>query len=74
MRVYPTIDSWGREGKQVAPSVPKEDVPKAKACFYALRTRGSKLYENDDDDVCKLVFLLAIWVPSKWASTVSRSE
>ena len=41
MRDCLNITSRGREGKQVAPNVPKEDVPKAKAHFYALRTSKS---------------------------------
>ena len=42
MRDCPTIASRGKEGKKVAPNVPKENFPKAKARFYALRTSGSK--------------------------------
>nr|XP_019069485.1 uncharacterized protein LOC109120286 [Solanum lycopersicum] len=34
---FPIISSRGREGNQVAPNVPMEDVPKAKACFHALQ-------------------------------------
>ena len=39
-----------KESMQVALNIPKEDVPRAKARFYALRARGSKPYENDNDD------------------------
>ena len=49
MRDCPTIASRGREGKQVASSVPKDDAP-TKRSFYTLRTRGSKPHYNDDDD------------------------
>ena len=42
------IASRGREGKQVAPSVPKDDAP-TKRCFYALRCRGEKPDESDDN-------------------------
>ena len=49
MRACPNIASREREGKQVAPSVSKDDAP-SKRRFYALQTRGSKLDENDDDD------------------------
>ena len=51
------IASKGKEGKQVTPSVPKEDVPKEKAHFFALRPRGSKSDANDDDDECKSMLL-----------------
>ena len=44
MNDCPTID-----GKQVAPYDPKDDAPK-KRRFYALRTRGAKPNEGDDDD------------------------
>ena len=53
MRDCLNITSRGREGKQVAPNVPKEDVPKAKAHFYALWTRGLNPDENNDDDEVK---------------------
>ncbi len=39
-----------KKGKQVASYVPKEDFPKAKACFYAFPTRGSMSDDDDDDD------------------------
>ena len=39
-----------RDGKQVAPNVPKDDVPKAKPRFYALQARGAKTDEGNDDD------------------------
>ena len=42
MRVLPNITSRGRESKQVAPNVPKKDVPKAETHFYALGARVSK--------------------------------
>ena len=50
VRYCPNITSRGKEGKQVAPNVPKEDVPKAKSHFYALWVRRSKPDENHDDD------------------------
>ncbi|TMX01612.1 hypothetical protein EJD97_024135 [Solanum chilense] len=37
-----------KKGKQVAPSVPKDDAP-TKRCFYALRYRGEKPDDGDDD-------------------------
>ena len=37
MRDCPT-----RDGKRVAPNVPKDAAPKAKVRFYALQARGSK--------------------------------
>ena len=48
LRDFPTIVDRGREGKQVAPNLPKDDAQK-KRQFYALRTRGSKSDEDDDD-------------------------
>ena len=42
------IASKGREGKQVSPSVPKDDAP-TKMCSYALRSRGEKPNESYDD-------------------------
>ena len=57
MRYCPNISSRGREGKQVAPNVPKKDVPKAKARFNALGATGSKPDENyDDGDSKSLLF------------------
>ncbi|XP_069143313.1 uncharacterized protein [Solanum lycopersicum] len=53
-RDCPMIASRGREGKQVAPSVPKDDAP-TKRRFYALRAIGEKPDESDDD-VGKLSF------------------
>ena len=50
VRYRPNIASRGKEGKEVAPNVPTEDVPKAKSHFCALQSRGSKPAENDDDD------------------------
>ena len=47
MRDYPIIASRGREGKQVASNVTKDDV-QATRHFYALRTRGEKLEDDDD--------------------------
>ena len=41
VRDCPHIASRGNEGKQVTPSVPKDDAP-TKRRFYALRTRGEK--------------------------------
>ncbi|XP_069151973.1 uncharacterized protein [Solanum lycopersicum] len=48
MRDCNTVASRGREGKKVTPSVPGNAAPK-KNRFYALRARGSKPYEDDDD-------------------------
>ena len=46
----------GREGKQVSPSVPKDDASK-KRCFHALRSRIKRPDEKEsDDDVCKFSF------------------
>ena len=39
----------GKEVKQVAPSVSKDDAPTNRR-FFALQTRGSKPGENSDDD------------------------
>ena len=50
------IASRGREGKQVAPSVPKDDAP-TKRPFYAFQTRGSNTDENGDDDEGKSLHL-----------------
>ena len=50
-RYYPIIDSKGREGKQFAPSVPKDDAP-TKRRFYALQYREEKADESNDD-ICK---------------------
>ena len=47
MRDYRIIASRGREGKKVAPNVPKDDV-QATRHFYELQTRGEKL-DGDDD-------------------------
>ena len=54
------IDFRGKEVKQVAPSVPKEDAP-TKRSFYALQTKGSKLDQNgDNDEGNSLHFILVI--------------
>ena len=42
------IASRGREVKQVAPCITKDDAP-TKRRFYALLSRGEKSYESDDD-------------------------
>ena len=47
VRDYPIIASRGREGKQVASNVTKDDV-QATRHFYELQTRGEKL-DGDDD-------------------------
>ncbi|TMW98873.1 hypothetical protein EJD97_003365 [Solanum chilense] len=47
VRYFPTIAFRGREGKEVAPNVSKDDAQN-KRRFYALRTSGSK--PNDDDE------------------------
>ena len=50
------IASREREGKQVAPSVPKDDAS-TKRRFYALRSRVEKPDEKEsDDDVGKFSF------------------
>ena len=49
MRDCPIIVSRGREVKQVAPSVPKDDAS-TKRCFYALRSRVEKSDEKESDD------------------------
>ena len=59
-------------GKQVAPNVPKKDVPKIKAHFYVLRSRGEK--PDVDDDECKSLHFLVILVSSKWGSMVSQCD
>ena len=47
VRDYTIIASRGLEGKKVAPNVTKEDF-QATRHFYALRTRGEKLEDDDD--------------------------
>ena len=47
LRYYPIIASREKEGKKVAPNVPKDDV-QATRHFYELQTRGEKL-DGDDD-------------------------
>ena len=49
MRDCPMISSKGREGEQVAPSVPKDDAS-TKRCFHALRSRVEKPEEKESDD------------------------
>ena len=50
------IASRGREGKQVALSIPKDDAS-TKMHFYALRSRLEKPDEKEtDDDVGKFSF------------------
>ena len=60
LRDCPNITSRGKKGKKVAPDVPKEDVPKAKARFCALFARGSKLDENEYDDEGKSLHLFLL--------------
>ena len=61
MRDCPNIPYRGKEGKHVALNVPKENVPKAKDRFSALRARGSKPDDNDNDYEGKsLLFFLLI--------------
>ena len=55
VRDCPNIASRGKEGKEVASSVPKDDAS-TKRSFYALRTRGSKPHDNDDDEGKSLHF------------------
>ena len=52
----PNISSRGKEGKQVAHNVPKDDAP-SKRRFYALRTRGEKSDGGEDDEGKSLFFL-----------------
>ena len=52
------IVSRGKEGNQVTPSIPGDDVPR-KNRFYALRPRGSK--SDDEDDVCSYNFTLSCY-------------
>ena len=53
----PNISFRGREAKQVASNVLKDDVLKEKDHFYALRARGSNPDENGDDDEGKYMHL-----------------
>ena len=46
MRDCPIIATRGREGKQVAPSVPKDDAL-TKRRSYALRSRVEKMDEKE---------------------------
>ena len=62
-----------REGKKVAHNVPKDDAP-TKRRLYALRTRGKKPGDGDDDKGKSLRFFLVILVPSKWGNMISRSN
>lgn len=45
---YKVKDCPNRDGKKAAPSVPKEDAPTRRRS-YALRSRGLKPDESDDD-------------------------
>ena len=57
VRDFPMIASRGREGKQVSPSVPKDDDASTKRHFYALCSRVEKPDKKEsDDDVGKLSF------------------
>ena len=47
VRHFPNIASRGKEGKEVASSVPKDDAT-TKNIFYALRPRGSKPDANNE--------------------------
>ena len=58
MRDYRIIASRGREGKKVAPNVPKDDV-QATRHFYALRPKAEKL-DGDDDEGNSMHFSLKI--------------
>ena len=56
VRDCPMIASRGREGKQVAPSVPKDDAS-TKRRFYAIRSKVEKPDEKEsDNDVGKFSF------------------
>ena len=54
VRDCPIIASRGRKSKQIAPTIPKDDVPTERH-LYALRTRGTKPDENGDDDEGKFL-------------------
>ena len=56
MRDYRIIASRGREGKKVAPNVPKDDV-QATRHFYSLWTRGEKPDGHDDGGKYLIFFL-----------------
>ena len=56
VRDFPMIASRGREGKQVSPSVPKDDAS-TKRRFYAIRSKVEKPDEKEsDNDVGKFSF------------------
>ena len=57
VRDFPIIATKGREGKQVPPSV-LGDYDRKKTRFYALRARGSKSDDNDDDG--KFLYFLRV--------------
>ena len=66
VRYCPTIASRGKEGKKVAPNVPKDDV-QATRHFYSLWTRG----ENLDFHVMRISPCIYLF-SSKWGSVISR--
>ena len=55
VRYFPTIALKGREGKKIAPNVPKDDV-QATSHFYALWTRVEKPDDGNDDEGRSLHF------------------
>ena len=59
MRDFPTIAARGREGKQVAPNVPKDDAPNRRH-FYALWTRGPK--PDEVDHYYKSLYLFSVLI------------
>ena len=60
-----------REGKEVAPSVSKDDAS-TKRCFYALHSRVEKLDEKEgNEDVAKFFLFCCDMISfSKWGSIV----
>ena len=56
----PFIADRGKESKKVSLNDSKDDVPKAKAGFFALRARGSNPDENGDDDEGKFFLFLVV--------------
>ena len=62
VRDCPNIASRGKEGKKVAPSVPKDDDHATRRC-YALQTRGEKL-DGDDDESKSLNFSFSDMISS----------
>ena len=72
-RDCPMIASRGKEVNQVVSSISNDNAP-TKRRLYALRTRGKKPGDGDDDKGKSLRFFLVILVPSKWGNMISRSN